>query len=435
MTFGNWLGLVGENLAREKKTLFLISIGITAGVSALIFFLSLGKGVKEVIIHRLIKDLPAEEIYVTSPTLALGPLQLDRASLFGGKKIIDDSLIEKLKNMTITVSGKEIKAIKKIYRQLDAVFPASITGQLLGFSYGTDTAISGVDVEMVKDDVKIGAFTYSETAQEIPCLVPKDLLEVYNTAFAKAQNLPQLTETFLLGKHFNMVLGESSVMSVRTGRVIQKRGMIVGLTTRGTLLGVTVPIEYVREWNRQIGGQNSDNYRALVLVATHPSYVSIIANKVREMGYDARASTGLAERVGSIITLITAGLTLIAVVIFFVASLGAYSLFKLMVLERKKEMGLLMALGATHHDILSLLTAEALSVGIASGVIGFVLTSLVVFLTNKLTASIPFVGGELAILSPWFAIVVIAVAILTALVAIIPTARWLSRLDPAEILS
>lgn len=435
MTFGNWLGLVRENLAREKRRLFLISIGITAGVSALIFFLSLGKGVKEVMIHRLIKDLPAEEIYVTSPTMALGPIQVERASLFGGKKIIDDSLIEKLKNLTITINGKEIKAIKKIYRQLDALFPASITGQLLGFSYGTDTAISGVDVEMVKDDVKIGAFTYSETAEEIPCLVPRDLLEVYNSAFAKAQNLPQLNETFLLGKHFNMVLGESSVMSVRTGRVIQKRGMIVGLTTRGALLGVTVPIEYVREWNRQIGGQNSDNYRALVLVATHPSYVPIIANKVREMGFDARASTGLAERVGSIITLITAGLTLIAVVIFFVASLGAYSLFKLMALERKKEMGLLMALGATHHDVLSLLTAEALSVGIASGVIGFVLTSLVVFLTNKLTASIPFFGGEIAILSPWFAIVGISVAILTALVAIIPTARWLSGLDPAEILS
>lgn len=435
MTFQNWLMLVRENLQKGKKRLFLIGIGITAGVSALIFFLSIGRGVKEVVIQKLIKDLPAEEIYVTPPTLALGPLQLDRGSLFGGKKVIDDSLIEELKKLTIPVGGKEIRAVKKIYRQLDAAFPASITGQLLGFSYGTDTAISGVDAEMVKDDVKIGTFSYSETTEDIPCLIPRDLLEVYNSAFAKAQDLPQLNETFLLGKHFNMILGESSVMSLRTGKVIQKRGVIVGLTNRGTLLGVTVPIEYVIEWNREIGAQTSNNYRALILVTAHPSYVPIIAEKIRNIGYEAKASTGLAERVGVVISIITGGLTLIAVLIFFVASLSAYSLFKLMALERKKEMGLLMALGATHRDILSLLIAEAFSVGILSGSAGFALTFVVVLLINKFTAGIPFFGGQIALLSPSSAVIGISLALITALVAVIPTARWLSRLDPAEILS
>lgn len=435
MTFENWLGLVKENFKGGRKKLFFISIGITAGVSALIFFLSLGRGVKEGIIKKLIKDLPAEEIYLTAPTLALGPLQFDRGSFLGGKKVIDDSLIEELRNLTITVSNKEIKAIKKIYRQLDAVFPASITGQLLGFSYGTDTAISGVDSEMVGDEVKIGTFNYSETAEEVPCLVPKDLLDVYNTAFAKAQNLPQLNETFLLGRHFNIILGESSVMNIRTGGVIQKRGVIVGLTNRGTLLGVTVPIEYVKKWNRQIASQNSDIYRALILVATHPSYVPVIADKVRSMGYEAKASTGLAERVGSIISILTVGLTLIAVVIFFVATLSAYSLFKLMAMEKKKEMGLLMALGATHRDVLSLFIAEALSIGVISGVAGFVLTFAAVRVVNKFIVDIPFLGSKIALLSPSFVLLGILLAVLTALIAVVPTVKWLSRLDPAEILS
>lgn len=442
MIAANWFGLLAGGIKRGRRRALLSGLGIMAGVAALTYFLALGQGIRVAVLGRWIKDLPAEEIYVTVPIIAIGPIQVDRPRLLGGGKTLDDRIVERLKNLTVSVDGHDVQVTDKVWRQLDADFPASITGNLMGVAYGTDTAVSGVDSEMVIEDVKVGSFSYQpgpDSGVEVPALVPTALLDVYNSAFARAQDLPQLNPGFLMGKHFTMQLGVSSISTGSAGSVLQTQGVIVGLTNRGALLGVTVPIQYVEEWNKRLGRANYPaGYRALTIVARDPRYVPAITDAVRRMGFEARSNTGLAERVGGIIAVVTAGLSLVAGVILFVAGLNAWSLFRLMAMERRKEMGLLMALGATRGEVRLLVMAEAAAIGLAGGLSGSLIAAFAGWITNRILqyfSDIPFLPDRLILFSTGIIFLGIISAVLVALFSAWSTARQLSLLTPDEILA
>jgi len=438
MTSSAWIGLVREELRSGARRALLVSVGLVVGVAALAYFLALGRGIRETVVKRLVQDLPAEEVTIKPPETNIGPLRLNRPGLFSSARRIDDAIVENFKNIEIESEGRKIKPVKTVWRRMDASFPVSITGEMLGIAYGTDTALSGVDPGMVEKDVQDGEFAFS-TGEYVPALIPTALIEVYNSAFARANNLPGLNPSFLLGKHFNMNLGESSI-SGSSGSVIQRQGVIVGLTDRGTLLGVTVPIEYVREWNRRIGSEGAaDDYSSVVIEVTDARYVPMVTEAVRNMGYDATSSTGLAERVSGIVAMITAGLGLLAAVILAVAGLNAWGLFRLAAWERRSIAGLWMALGATPGEVRSLLMAEAVIVGTVAGFVGAILAAVFCAITNfaaqRAAASIPLFPSRIADFGLEYALLGMALAALVAIIAAWPSASKLARTDPAEVLA
>ena len=438
MTPSAWISLAGEELRRGFRRALLVSVGLVVGVAALVYFLALGKGIKESVVKRLVQDLPAEEVLIKPPETNIGPLRLNRPGIFSPARRIDDAIVENFKNIEIDSEGRKIKPVKTVWRRMDAAFPVSITGEMFGIAYGTDTAVSGVDAGLVAKDVQDGEFAFG-TGEYVPALIPTALIEVYNSAFARANNLPGLNPSFLLGKHFNMNLGESSI-SVAHGSVIHRQGVIVGLTSRGTLLGVTVPIEYVREWNRRIGSEGSaDDYSSVVIEVSDAKYVPMVAEAVRNMGYNATSSTGLAERVSGIVAMITAGLGLLAAVILAVAGLNAWGLFRLAAWERRSVAGLWMALGATPGEVRSLLMAEAVIVGTVAGFVGAIIAAVGCTITNfaaqRAADSIPLFPSRIADFGLEYALLGMALAALVAIVAAWPAASKLAHTDPAEILA
>ena len=434
-----WIGLLGEELRGGIRRTSMVSVGLIVGVAALVYFLSLGKGTKEAVVKKLVNDLPAEEILVSSPQTDIGPLRLNRPGIFSSARRIDDDVVKKMEDVEIDADGGKVKPVKTVWRRMDATFPVSITGEMLGVSYGTDTAVSGVDTGLVARDVQEGEFAYSTGEGPVPALIPEALLEVYNSAFSRANGLPGLNPSFLLGKHFDMNLGQSSISS-SSNTLIRRQGVIVGLTKRGTLLGVTVPIEYVREWNRRIGGEGSANeYTSLVIEVTDARFVPMVTESVRNMGFSASSSTGMAERVAGIVAMITAGLSLLAGVILAVAGLNAWGLFKLAALERRSVAGLWMALGATPGEVRSLLMAEAVAVGAGAGFIGAIIAAAACTVTNyaaeRAAVSIPLFPPRLAIFELEYVCLGITLAALVAIIAAWPSASRLARTDPAEILA
>lgn len=438
MTGRAWVETVTEELRRGKRRASMVALGLTVGVTALIYFLALGNGVEKFVTQKLIKDLPAEEIEVTVPETDIGPLRLSRPGLLSKPMHINDELIDKIRNIELDSAGGKIKPVNAIWRRMDASFPASITGDLLGVPYGTDTAVTGVDAGMVADDVDKEDFIYKPGAAYVPVLIPEALLEVYNTAFAKAQGLPGMSPSFLKGKHFNIHLGASSIS--RGGGYSTERGVIAGLTDRGTLLGVIAPIDFVVKWNRKIGKNGSDNeYSSIIVSASDARYVSGITDAVRKMGYRARASTGLAERVGGMVALITAGLAILAAVIIAVAGLNAFGLFKLAAWERRSVAGLWMALGATPGEIKSLIMAEAVVVGAISGVVGSAAAFFACVATNiaasKAAGSIPIFPSQPALIQFEYLLIGMAATVVVAVAAAYPSASALARTDPSDILA
>ena len=103
------------------------------------------------------------------------------------------------------------------------------------------------------------------------------------------------------------------------------------------------------------------------------------------------------------------------------------------VIERTKEIGILRSVGASKKDVSRVFNAETLIIGFASGVIGILVTLLLIVPINLIInhvgnianiAKLPFLG----------AIILILISMGLTLIAGIFPARFASKCDPVEAL-
>lgn len=104
------------------------------------------------------------------------------------------------------------------------------------------------------------------------------------------------------------------------------------------------------------------------------------------------------------------------------------------VLERRKEIGILRAIGASKRNISEVFNAETFIIGLCSGLMGIGLSRLLLIPGNMLIQKIA-VGTSVVAVLPWkAAVVLVALAtVLTILGGFIP-AKTASRSDPVKAL-
>ena len=103
------------------------------------------------------------------------------------------------------------------------------------------------------------------------------------------------------------------------------------------------------------------------------------------------------------------------------------------VLERTKEIGILRAIGASKRDISRVFNAETLIVGFAAGLIGILVTIILIFPINAIIELITGIAG-MAIL-PWQgAIILVAISMALTLIAGLFPSRIAAKKDPVVAL-
>ena len=104
------------------------------------------------------------------------------------------------------------------------------------------------------------------------------------------------------------------------------------------------------------------------------------------------------------------------------------------VLERRKEIGILRAIGASKHNVSDVFNAETFMIGLCSGCMGVVLSLILLIPGNMLIQKISEGSKVVAKLPPLAALVLIALAtLLTILGGLIP-AKSASKCDPVKAL-
>ena len=100
------------------------------------------------------------------------------------------------------------------------------------------------------------------------------------------------------------------------------------------------------------------------------------------------------------------------------------------VLERKKEIGILRAIGASKHNVAQVFNAETFIIGALAGLIGVGITLLLLIPTNKIIYSISNGANVKAALPPVAAIVLIALSIILTLIGGIIPSKKAAKEDP-----
>lgn len=139
--------------------------------------------------------------------------------------------------------------------------------------------------------------------------------------------------------------------------------------------------------------------------------------RVKELRQVGRTSEELLAKVQLLMMLVTA-------VVLMCAGSSVAGTMGATVLERGKEIGLMKAMGGTRWDLLRIFSAEALLLGVAGGVSGYLCGSLIAGFVAWSVFSSP------AEPAPWFFLVALGVSLLLALAGSLGPLLSVFRLDP-----
>lgn len=433
---GRALGrLVRQNVARGRRAFVLSVFGITVGIASLTFFLALSSGVRRVV-RRV---FPAGQLEVVPSASTLGAGGALSVFNLGGPKPLTDEAVDELK--------KE-EGVRAAYRRMRLAFPARAYGgaQLLGRDIHAELVAEGVDSEAMADE-SLGPRPFADVppdcSQPIPAVLSPFLLELYNGAIAPSHGLPKVGRLLagrFRGFTFTAELGQS-FFGTRGAARSEPRAcpiMLVGIASHAAQLAVTLPLSVVRAWNTEYAGEAAGReLSSVTLELSDEADVARIAARVRELGYTVSDSG--AERVGVALTLLTLLFALVSIAIVAVAAVNiAHSFFRA-VAERKREIGVLRALGASAGDVQRILLAEAAAIGLCGGVVGLLVARLCALAVDAASArfvpDFPFKPDSYFAFDWPIILGAISCAVIACMAGALLPARAAARLDPSEALS
>lgn len=148
-----------------------------------------------------------------------------------------------------------------------------------GISFGGMDMSTAMFLESVPDnfvDVKADAWKYTEGQDEIPIIIPRNYLNLYNFGFARSRNLPQLSEGMVGLVSLNLYLSGNGMREMKKGR-------IVGFSNR--LNTILVPEAFMRIANATYGGNKSWEPSRLIIEVNNPADERI-AGYFSDNGYE-----------------------------------------------------------------------------------------------------------------------------------------------------
>ena len=201
-----------------------------------------------------------------------------------------------------------------------AQFQVSAGMGMAGMQLSTAMFFESVPDEFV--DVRLEGWTYREGQTEIPIIIPRNYLNLYNFGFAQSRNLPQLSE----GVMGMMTL---DVRLSGRGRTERMKGRIVGFSNR--LNTILVPQAFM-EWANATLGNGGETAPSRLIVEVDNPADDRIAKYFKQKGYetegdklDAGKTTWFLKMVVGIV--LTVGL-IISVLSFYLLMLSIYLLLQ-----------------------------------------------------------------------------------------------------------
>ncbi len=355
-----------QNIRRKKFRTFLASLSIAIGTASLILFLGLSNGIREATFEEIEKKSPLTQITVHP--------KVEDAGIVSFLAKSDEN---KLNQQTIKEIS-EIEGVKAIYPEIQFNNFSSLEASLLGFSLITDTMVFGMPTGFIEDDLSASsdnenpAEIWKRKEQPYPALIPRRILDLYNLGIAIPRGLPTVSEESLLGKDLKLYPNYSTFFPGLDDKKEVIRLEVVGFSDKINILGATLPYEIVSEMNAEYS--NGENLILELFVETEDaSKTAAVATQIEELGYNTQYFQKNLQEVEARFTYLSISLGSISFIILITAGIAIISTFLATIAERRREIGLFRALGATKSHIKKLILIEAGIIGLIGSLIGLLI--------------------------------------------------------------
>lgn len=171
-------------------------------------------------------------------------------------------------------------------------------------------------------DVNDAQWEFNPARPEIPVIVSRDYVALYNFGFASSQGLPQISEGQMTKIPLSFSISGNGINEVLPGR-------IVGFSNR--LNTVIVPEEFMQWANARYGSHSQQQPVRLIVEVNSPGDVKI-EDYMREHHYDVAGDKMSSSKANYFLTLIIGIVVVVGIIIsllsFFVLMLSIYLLLQ-----------------------------------------------------------------------------------------------------------
>jgi len=186
------------------------------------------------------------------------------------------------------------------------------------------------------------------------------------------------------------------------------------------------------------GAGGGETYSALIVRVDDPARVQPTQDALKKMGFRTFSLLDATKSLRRVFVIVDLFLSIFGSVALVVASLGIVNTLVMSVLERRREIGLLKALGASDADVKRLFFVEAGVMGALGGAMGVALGWLIGrainFGTNIYLTRQELPHETIVLLPLWLIAGAVAFAVVVSLAAGIYPAARAARLDPVQVL-
>jgi putative ABC transport system permease protein len=470
MKFYDVADLAVRNLRESIFRNSLTTVGISVGVASLVAMLSLGIGLQQLASRRLEKSGLFDTVVATSrrdlrnfrEQREDGPAPADSPAL-------DEPARQKIEHLPGVVEAYPDIRFTTEVRFGDKPHLTTVAG--VPFSAKTNNdAFEGVQ----------GSFFSSEAAPEaiLQKSFAEELLGIKNKPGASDAdiNIAELARP-LLGKELMMryaqrtasppdsVAASSSASSSEVGSdesrpvdttaysvVSQQQALkIVGVTDldpdtmRGTARArVFLPLKLLQELHvmqsslRDTPPSGEPTYSSLSVRVGSPNQVPAVEDAIKRMGFNAFSLVDATRSMRQFFAVLDGFLAIFGSLALAVASIGIVNTLVMAILERRREIGIMKAIGASDADVRGLFFAEAGAMGLVGGAVGvtlgWVIGRLINFGTNIYLKRQNFPPAQIWAVPLWLVLSAVAFSIVVSLVSGLYPAARAARLDPVQAL-
>ncbi len=168
--------------------------------------------------------------------------------------------------------------------------------------------------------------------------------------------------------------------------------------------------------------------------------VKEVVDKVEALGLGSRSIVEFIERERLTYLLIFGGMTCVAGVAVLVSSLGIANTMLMSVLERRREIGIMKAVGAAEWQLQALFVIEGSLIGLVGGALGLLLAWSISFPGDAWVRSMVhrdmkvFLSGSIFAFPSWIGVRVVLFTVGATIIAALYPARRAAKVDPVKAL-
>jgi putative ABC transport system permease protein len=437
--------LAVRNLREAILRNSLTTLGVAVGVASLVAMLSLGVGLQQLASSRLTKSGLFDSIFVTAKTNLRGPgagPPATRAASPKARPLDEDARVELAK----------LPNVIEVYPQIRFFTEVRFDGKPFA------TVVAG----MPESSKQSGAFEGMQGSFFSSANADEAILQI---EFAKELN-PQTKD--LIGKDLVLRYAERQSLVSESGGDAQNSGgfsvvpkekhlRIIGVVETepasgfggfgsGRLL-IPLPVAEtlraaqvndLRDVLRSGSSPDKPAYASLSVRVRSPSLVDATEKKIKDMGFSAFSLLDASKSLRIFFSVFDLLLGIFGSLALAVATLGIVNTLVMAILERRREIGVLKALGAADGDVKQLFFVEAGVMGLTGGVLGVLLGWMIgqalTLATNIYLKRQELPGVQISSVPLWLIAGAISFAVLVSLIAGLYPASRAAKLNPVDAL-